>query len=84
MAVEHYHHHDTTTGPAATDSSAMTVIVALIAVLFIIGLGIFALRTSGYNFGGVAPSTGGTDNGINVDVNPGALPGTTGGAPANP
>lgn len=75
MAVEHYHHHDAT-GPAPADSSAMTVIVALIAVLFIVGLGIFALRTSGYNFGGMAPAT---DNGINVDVNTPSMPTPTGG-----
>jgi hypothetical protein len=85
MVVESYH-RESTTGPATTDSSAMTVIVALIAILFIIGLGLFALRSSGYNFG-TAP----TRSNVNVDLNtgngaanPGVGAGDATGAPANP
>lgn len=82
MAVEHHYHSDTT---PTTDSSAMTVIVAIVAILFIIGLGIFALRSAGYGTGTTVLPGAGTDNGINVDVDMPTGGATTGGAaPSNP
>jgi hypothetical protein len=83
MAVENHYHHTDTTGPAS-ESSALTVIVAIVAILFIIGLGIFALRSAGY---GVPAAGVNRDTDINVDLTPGdgaAIGGTTGAAPANP
>jgi hypothetical protein len=85
MAIENHYHNDAT---PANDSSAMTVIVALIAILFIIGLGLFALRSSGYSFGNAGAGTSPTR--VNVDLNTGNGAGTTGAAgaqtnaPANP
>jgi hypothetical protein len=84
MVVEHYT-RETTTVPTSSDSSALTVVVALIAVLFILGLGLFALRTSGYNFGGLGAGPSTTRHDINVDVNTPTAPTPTGGdATANP
>lgn len=62
MAVEQHYHNDV----PATDSSAMTTIVAIIAILFILGLGFFALQSAGY-LGGAAPAD--TDNSLNMDIN---------------
>ena len=88
MTVEHHYHADGTTPATTTDSSAMTVILAIVAILFIIGLGVFAMRSAGYNMG--VPAGGGSA-GPNVDVDLNANPGATlnpgagaGDAPANP
>ncbi len=61
MAVETHYHTD---GPAS-DSSGLTAIVAIIAILFIIGLGVYALRANGL-IGNTVPAA--TTPGVNVDL----------------
>jgi hypothetical protein len=82
MTVEHHYHAEGSPAAANSDSSAMTVVLAIVAILFIIGLGVFAMRSAGYNMG--APAAGTRDS-VNIDLNtnPGAVnPGTD--APSNP
>jgi len=59
MVVEQHIH----TGASDDSSSSMAMIVAIVAILLIVGLGIFALRSAGY-----FPAGGSSQMDIDVDT----------------